>query len=227
MEIRVAGKTVQLTLDDETGAAPEDGAGDPLGQRLRKRRKALSLTLKQVADGAGLSVGFISQVERGLTAPSLSSLVSISRVLDTQISTFLEQPASDASHTRHERRQTYSIEGHQISYERVSASFPGQQMHSVIIRMPPGYRSEPIAHEGEEMEFVLEGSVTSELEGETVVLRVGDSVHYPSTRRHGLWNHTEREAVVLWVGTMDLFGEHAEHAAQAAGRPADNDKKPQ
>ena len=200
--------------------AAEIAAGDahsPLGQRLRRRRKALSLTLKDVADGAGLSVGFISQVERGLTAPSLSSLVSIARVLRTEISDFLQQPRAEASHTRHQRRAAYRVDGHEIAYERVSASFAGQRMHSVIMHMPPGHRSEPIAHEGEEMAFVLEGSVTSELADETVVLQAGDSVHHPSTRRHCLWNHTERPAAVLWVGTMDLFGEHGARAGTDDG----------
>ncbi len=65
---------------------------DPLGKRLRARRRELSLTLKEVADGAGLSVGFISQVERGLTVPSLSSLASIAGVLDSHVTTFLAQP---------------------------------------------------------------------------------------------------------------------------------------
>lgn len=45
-----------------------------LGSSLRERRRKLGLPLKEVADGAGLSVGFISQIERDLTAPSLSSL---------------------------------------------------------------------------------------------------------------------------------------------------------
>jgi len=66
--------------------------GDPLGQRLRARRRELSLTLKEVADAAGLSVGFISQVERGLTVPSLSSLASIAGVLGSHVTTFLAQP---------------------------------------------------------------------------------------------------------------------------------------
>lgn len=196
----------------------DEEEANPLGVRLRARRRELGLTLKEVADGAGLSVGFISQVERGLTAPSLSSLVSISHVLGTEISTFLEQPRADRSFTRHDQRQTYRIEGHTLTYERVSSSFPGQKVHSVIINMPPGYRSEPIAHEGEELEFVLDGSVTSELEGETVVLQAGDSVHYPSSRRHALWNHTDRMTVVLWVGTMDLFGEHIDEDNQKNGK---------
>lgn len=223
----MARKLVEPDSADVTETAPDDDGDAPLGQRLRSRRKALSLTLKEVADGAGLSVGFISQVERGLTAPSLSSLVSISRVLGTQISTFLEQPRADASHTRHERREFYRIEGHQIAYERVSASFARQQMHSVIIHMPPGHRSEPIAHEGEELHFVLEGAITSEIDGEVVVLKAGDSVHYPSTRRHSLWNHTEREAVILWVGTMDLFDEQIGAAQKAANEPAETASTPE
>lgn len=200
----MAGEALEKSDDTSENVA----ADDPLGHRLRARRHELGLTLKEVADDAGLSVGFISQVERGLTAPSLSSLVSISGVLKTEIGSFLEQPRVRASYTRHDQRQTYSIEGQSVAYERVSSSFPGQTMHSVIIHMPPGYRSEPIAHEGEEMEFVLEGTVTSELEGKTIVLQVGDSVHHPSSKRHCLWNHTEKPAVLLWVGTMDLFGEH-------------------
>jgi transcriptional regulator with XRE-family HTH domain len=58
----------------------EDGLS-PLGERLRARRRQLRLTLKEVALWLGLSVGFISQIERGITSPSLSSLVSVSRVL--------------------------------------------------------------------------------------------------------------------------------------------------
>lgn len=198
----------------EQAAATErdaDARGDDsrsLAGRLRARRNELGLTLKEVAEGAGLSVGFISQVERGLTAPSLSSLVSISQILRTEISEFLEQPRSDASYTRHDRRRPYRIEGQKLAYERISSAFPDQKLHSVIIHMPPGYRSEPQSHEGEEMEFVLQGAATSELEGEVVVLQAGDSVHYPSTKTHSLWNHTDQETVVLWVGTLDLFGEN-------------------
>jgi len=199
------GEEARAIHSDQAAAIASSGS---LAERLRRRRKELGLTLKEVADAAGLSVGFISQVERGLTAPSLSSLVSISKILGNEISEFLEQPRSEASYTKHERRKPYQIEGQPLAYERISSSFPGQTIHSVIIHMPPGYRSEQISHEGEEMEFILQGSATSELEGETVVLHAGDSVHYPSIKPHGLWNHTDKETIVLWVGTMDIFGEH-------------------
>jgi len=71
-----------------------------LGEALRTRRKELGLTMQIVADSAGLSVGFISQVERGITAPSLASLVSLAEVLKTDISSFLQQPPK-AGQTTH------------------------------------------------------------------------------------------------------------------------------
>ncbi|MEM6461870.1 MAG: cupin domain-containing protein [Pseudomonadota bacterium] len=189
-------------------ADPEDHGA--LATRLRERRRELGLTLKAVADSAGLSVGFISQIERGIAVPSLSSLVSVSRVLDVNVGDFLtSQPRSDENEvqTRHADRPVFAVSESSVTYERVSSSFPGHVLRSVIINEPPGHRSEPIAHEGEEMMFVLEGNITVEIDGERRVLATGDSVHFPSTRVHSSWNHTDRPATILWTGTMDVFCE--------------------
>ncbi|MEO1249815.1 MAG: XRE family transcriptional regulator [Pseudomonadota bacterium] len=186
---------------------------EPLGHRLRERRLERGLTLKAVADGAGLSVGFISQVERGLTAPSLSSLVSIARVLDTHVTQFLSQPRGESPLTRKDQRPVYAVDQNTIQYERLSASFPGSMLNGVIIHEPPGHRSEPIHHEGEEFFFVLEGAITVELEDQRTVLEAGDSIHFASTRQHSTWNHTTKPAAILHICTMDVFGDD-----QAPGR---------
>lgn len=178
-----------------------------IGERLRDRRKELGLTLKDVADGAGLSVGFISQVERHLTVPSLSSLASISRVLRTPITSFLSQPDGGQPHTRHDERPVYAVQANGLQYERLSARFPGNVLNSVIVHEPPGMRSEPIRHEGEEMFFVLKGEITVEVDGEATVLSAGDSIHFESTRCHSSWNHTTEAVTILHVCTMDVFGE--------------------
>lgn len=180
---------------------------DLLGPALRAQRKALKLSLQNVADGAGLSVGFISQVERGLTSPSLSSLASIAEVLKTPISMFLSQPSGSQGTTRKQDRQTYSVEPSLISYERLSSKFDGQQMYSVIVHDAPGHRGEPISHRGEEMFYVLEGQINVEIDGVVDVLKVGDSIHFDSTRVHSTWNDTNETASFLWCGTMDIFGE--------------------
>ena len=179
----------------------------PLGKRLRDRRQQLGLTLKEVDNGAGLSVGFISQIERGLNAPSLSSLAAISGVLRTHVTEFLTQPRPDAPFTLHGERRSFAIEQHALRYERVSASFPGSVLNSVIIHKPPGHRSEWIRHEGEELFYILEGAITVETEDESTVLESGSSIHFKSTRRHSSWNHGTSPAVILHVCTSDLFGD--------------------
>ena len=132
---------------------------DPLGTRLRDRRQSLGLTLKDVGDQAGLSVGFISQIERGITIPSLTSLINVCRVLRSEVGDFLTQPRGDKPVTRHDERPVYALGDNAITYERLSAAFPGNVLRSIIFHEPPGFRSEPMAHEGEEIFFILEGAV--------------------------------------------------------------------
>lgn len=182
----------------------------PIAARLRRRRKELKLTLQDVADGAGFSVGFISQIERGITVPSLTSLVAVCHVLKVDIASFLGQPKAVAPVTRHEQRPVYALggePGRAVSYERLSAAFPGNVLRSTLIHEPPGYRSEPMAHEGEEIFFVVEGALTLEVDGEQMILEAGDSAHFPSTRTHATWNHTSQATTVFHTCTMDVFGD--------------------
>lgn len=180
---------------------------DSLGFKLRSRRRELGLTLKEVADRAGLTAGFISQIERDLTTPSLSSLVSVSQVLDVHVSDFLSQPKGDEAITRHDERSVYAVGDNPMTYERLSSNFPGSLLRSVIVHEPPGHQAEPISHDGEEMIFVLHGKITAEIGGVQTMLETGDSIHFSSSITHSTWNHTNQTATILWVGTMDVFGE--------------------
>lgn len=178
-----------------------------LGEALRERRKELGLKMQRVADEAGLSVGFISQVERGLTSPSLGSLSTIARVLDLRLRDILDRPDGDAETTRQTARRQFGVPGASASYERISTAFEGSRIHSVIVHEPPGHRIEPISHEGEELFFILAGAITVEIEGKVQVLNQGDTIHFDSRRTHSTWNHSDRPASILWCGTMDVFGD--------------------
>lgn len=194
----------------DAAKSTDQGEHGALAARLRERRRELGLTLKTVADAAGLSVGFISQIERGIAVPSLSSLVSVSRVLGVEVADFLTgqpKPEVDEVRTRQADRLAFAVNQSTVTYERISSSFPGHVLRSVIMHEPPGHRSEPIAHEGEELMFVLAGTVTIEVDGERTILGTGDSMHFPSTRVHSTWNHSDKPATILWAGTMDVFGE--------------------
>ena len=198
-----------LAMLKSEGSSKFESAAN-LGAMLRARRKRLGLTMQTVADEAGLSVGFISQIERNLTQPSLGSLASIADVLNTPIGAFLDQPRSTGLATHEGKREIYSVPGAEPSYERLSASFEGSRLHSVIIHEPPGHRTEPIRHFGEEMFYMISGEITVEIEGDREILRPGDSIHFDSGRTHATWNHGHETASILWCGTMDVFGDAPE-----------------
>ncbi|WP_319520636.1 XRE family transcriptional regulator [uncultured Martelella sp.] len=194
-------------MDEPQSSSP---SATPLGEKLRQRRKAMKLTLQQVADEAGFTAGFISQIERGITVPSLTSLVSVCRVLDADIGSFLSQPKNATPITRHSDRRIYGLSGddkNAVRYERLSASFPGNVLRSTIIHEPPGYRSEPMAHEGEEIFYIISGALTIEIEGTHTILEAGDTAHFPSTMTHTTWNHTTGNTVIFHTCTMDVFGD--------------------
>lgn len=177
-----------------------------LGTKLRARRRELDLTMQFVADQAGLSIGFISQVEKGLSSPSLSSLAAISKILGMPIAYFLEQaPEGDQPVTRQSTRQTFQTGAESISYERLSTELEGSSIRALIVHEPPGHRVEQIAHAGEELFYVLQGSIIVEIEDEKVTLKEGDSVHFDSKRRHSNWNYTSEICTYMHICTLDVF----------------------
>ena len=120
----------------DTDEAPAADAGAPLtdmpaaatiGQMLRARRKDIGKTMKQVAREAGLTEGFISQIERGISTPSLISLYNVANALGTSVDTFLSQPPqhshSMVSHAG--ERPGYNVETKERVYELIERGFPG------------------------------------------------------------------------------------------------------
>ncbi|MDQ0322497.1 transcriptional regulator with XRE-family HTH domain [Pararhizobium capsulatum DSM 1112] len=193
----------------EKNARPT-GRDSALGNRLRVRRKQQKLTMQEVADQAGFSVGFISQIERGITVPSLVSLIAVCRALDLDVGSVFEKTRSAEPVTRRDARTIFGLgamTGQDVTYERLSAAFPGNILRSTLIHEPPGYRSEPMTHEGEEIFYIIDGALSLELDGERVILEAGDTAHFPSTRVHATWNHTGSTTTVFHTCTMDVFGD--------------------
>lgn len=186
---------------------------DPLkvGTKIRDARKQRRLTLQRVSEATGLSIGFLSQVERDITTPSLSSMVTIARALDLPASAFLHQPDIPNAVSRREGRVTYGINPAWISYERLSTTFPGQMLNAVKMNVPPRYLSETSSHEGEEIVYVLSGSIRYVIDETIYELHVGDTLHFSAHRPHRVHNATDHAAEVLTVGTQQLFGDLPRH----------------
>lgn len=176
-----------------------------VGALIRARRRQLHKTLQEICDAAGISMGYLSQVERDQATPSLGTLAQIARSLDVGVDYFISTPSAEDALTRASERQKFSVAGSSVVYEKIAADFAGNMLSSFVMHIPDGYRSETVSHEGEEILYVLEGTICQKLEDEVMVMQEGDSVHFRGNRPHAWWNESGAPARVLWTGTLPLF----------------------
>ncbi len=176
-----------------------------IGPLIRGRRRQLSITLQELGEKSGVSVGYLSQLERDNATPTLGTLAQIARALGVGLDYFIATPRPADALTVAAERPKFSVDGSSVIYERLGAEFPGAELSSFILHVPPGYRSETVSHEGEEIVYVLEGSVVQVLEGEEFRMQAGDSLHYRGNRPHGWFNDSGAPAKILWTGTLELF----------------------
>lgn len=175
------------------------------GEAIRTRRRSMNLTLNEVAGKTGLSVGFLSQVERNLTQPSLSSLVTIAKALSVKTDYFLSMAEDQGTVTYADERKFFSVGESSVQYARLTQNFPGVTINGVIVRKQPGFISETVCHEGEEMIYALAGEGFIVIGDEEYVLKPGDSAHFNSNIPHKWGTRGESECVWLWIATLPLF----------------------
>ena len=185
--------------------ATADFSQPKVGALIRARRRRLHMTLEEICRAAGISKGYLSQVERDQATPSLGTLAQIARSLDVGMDYFIATPSVEDSLTRAEERPKFSVDGSSILYERIAADFAGNILSSFVMNIPAGYRSETVSHEGEEILYVLEGTIRQKLDEEEIEMKAGDSLHFRGNRPHAWWNDSGKPARLLWTGTLPLF----------------------
>lgn len=176
-----------------------------IGKRLNGLRKRMGLTLQQVAEASGLSAAFLSQVERELTSPSVSSLASIAKALDVNPSFFFPPPQSNGMVVRGYARQPFSMDDADVVYARLGGNFENRTLEPLHVTYPPEYASEESCHEGEEFYYVLSGQLVVDIEGDEHKLNADDSLHFASHRRHRLENRGDVPVHVVVVTTPTLI----------------------
>lgn len=181
-----------------------------LGVRLRHARKVAGLTLKQVAEEAGCSESLISKLENDAASPSLAMLHRLARALGSNVSELTsedwvsQEPVLRAG-ARQVNRFAKGRDAGYVDLERVTHSQKGGLLQADIHIIAPGMVSEMIEHVGEEMGYVIEGTLELTLGETTYTLGVGDSFHFPSNVPHGYRNLSGSIVRVLWVNTPATF----------------------
>ena len=180
---------------------PDTAQPPAFGGRIRELRRKAGLTLQTLADQAGISVGFLSQVERDKATPSLGTLASLASALGVEIDVFVAAPKLADSVTRASERVRFAIADSSLGYERVSTTLPGGTLTSLIVHVPKGYRSEIVSHVGEELLLILDGTIRQTLGDAELILHAGDSLHFMGDTPHSFANIGDGPARMLWTGT--------------------------
>lgn len=178
------------------------GPASTLGGRMRTQRHRLSMTLQQLSAASGISVGYLSQVERGKATPTLGALEQIAQGLKVETDYFVRTPRAVDSLTRGGARPKFAVAGSSIEYEQIGAERTGHELTSYVLNVPPGYASEVVTHVGEEIIYILEGEISQVVGDREYLMGVGDSLHYLGTTPHCWSNKTDVLARILWVGRM-------------------------
>ena len=174
-----------------------------LGASIRRVRKRRHLTLQQVADLSGLSLSFLSQVERDLVSPSVTSLQKISRALGIQIGGFFDSPSKNGRVVRaHERPRL--IYPDRVEEEYLLTPADSRHLQVLYYRLKPGASSGEAAYShdsDEECGIVLSGRLEVSVAGETYTLNPGDAITFDSHAPHTWLNPGPGDSEALWVIT--------------------------
>jgi DNA-binding transcriptional MerR regulator/mannose-6-phosphate isomerase-like protein (cupin superfamily) len=180
-----------------------DGAAGAIGSHLRQLRAKRRLSLAQVARSVGISVGFLSALERSQMSGSVGTLRKLARFYKTNILDFFDGTGISSRQVRPEQRKVLEA-GSGVRMELLAWGNTVMEPH--LFRVAPEAGSgESYTHEGEEFLYVLRGQLTIMLESEEYRLKAGDSFYFESATPHHWRNPGRAETWVLWVNTPPTF----------------------
>lgn len=204
MRQKKIGVAVEDDIPVETDIDPRARA---LGERIRTLRRSMKLTLNQLSDRIGVSIGTLSQTERGLGSPSVRILYDLAAAFSVSPAWLIDPgsapvPAEENPFiVRANQRQPFVKNGG-MTKELISPTGV-TQFNGFYVEMEPGAGSgdKPYTHFGEEIGYIIAGTVEMEIDGRMYILNAGDCFGFPSTFPHQFRNIGAGRAVVFWVNT--------------------------
>lgn len=182
---------------------------EDVGKKIKELRVNKNLTLKDLSAATNLSIGFLSQLERGLTTVAIDSLSNIAKALEVNLSYFLESKKDNKKIIiRSYEREVFQVDNNQFIHYHLTNDVENKNLLPRLIEILPTKSEEDInsySHEGEEFIYVLEGILTLIINGEQHELFPGDSAHYSSGIVHNWANYTTRTVKILTVHTPNMF----------------------
>jgi DNA-binding transcriptional MerR regulator len=204
-EKQVSSATVVHLLRNNGKGSAKDRFGNPeslrIGQRLKRLREQHALNLSQAAEQAGISVSYLSCIERGHSSASVAALQKLATLYETNVLSFFGETLPSQKLVRpSERRRLAATPG--VTIELLALAQCSMEPH--LFRVSPGASSGgSYTHDGEEFIFMLHGNFEIWLdEVEHYQLSEGDSLYFSSRQAHRWRNSGSEDAVLVWCGSI-------------------------
>lgn len=182
-----------------------------LGHQIRDLRRAKGITIPELAARIERSVGWVSQIERGLSEVTIAALHQIAAALDVQVAWFFGKghapsPEELGLVLRRRNRRTLDFHGSGVHEEILSPNLSGQLL-LVETTFSPGASTgdRDRQRRGEESGVVLHGTLELQVDGKTLLLEAGDSFAFTRQGPHRCHNPGRVPCVVLWVITPPSY----------------------
>lgn len=182
-------------------ALPLESGGESLaiGARLRAARKQKRLTMDQVAEATGLTKGFLSRVERDLTSPSVSTLLTLCQALSIDVGSLFEEPPLKV--VRRSEARKINLGGQGID-ERLLTGHAERRVQLIRAEIDPYGEGENELYSVDcdlEVLHVVEGQFVVRFSRDTIELEAGDTLTYPGREPHSWRNPAATKTTVLWT----------------------------
>lgn len=180
-----------------------DTAQREVGRRIKALRLSAGLTLVQLSEKTGLSVGTLSQIERGLTSPTVRTLFGLGTALGVSPAWILDPGLSGSADEPYVTRAGLGqlLINNRGLQKSVITPQAATRLKAFIVNLEPGGSSgdEPYAHTGQEIGYVISGAMEIQIGERTFALNPGDCFAFDSDIPHRFGNSGTRDAVILWV----------------------------
>ena len=198
-----AAAIVQLLKREGKVRPAGDGNAGAIGARLRQLRARRKRSLAQVAQAVGISVGFLSALERSQMSGSVGTLRKLARFYKTNILDFFDASGASGRQVHPEERKVLEL-GAGVRMELLAWGNPVMEPH--LFRVAPDAGSgDSYTHEGEEFIYVMRGELKITLNDQEYHLKPGDSFYFESATPHRWKNPGRKETLVLWINTPPTF----------------------
>jgi len=174
------------------------------GEKIRSVRERKGLTLKIVAQRAGVSESLVSQIERNRVSPAIDTLLSLADVLDISLEYLFEEYRRERPVHIIRSSERPSLKEEDVLYEELSRTEEGELQHSIesyMIHIPVGSRTHrgSYGHLGQEFGIIVQGKAQFHYNDSIYELNEGDSVSFSAGSPHTLVNIGSTELLAIWV----------------------------